>query len=163
MQRPPPESDSDIWSFESSGLLTLCKKTSGFQDSSPLNSLLFSQSFDWCAANHSWKSLQLLSWIFPAWCNVLMILSVVWRVRWHSKQKKYPPLEKVDLCVFSGRSFMLHIPQDPLNPQNRTLCAFDMRENVWFSLFSSSRPHKMLMEVRLADPISASISGAKNA
>lgn len=31
-QRPPPESNSNIWSAESSGLLTLCKKTSGFQD-----------------------------------------------------------------------------------------------------------------------------------
>lgn len=92
-QRPPPEPVSNIWSAESS-LLTLCKKTSGFQDFSPPKSFLFSLSFDWCVANHSWKSLRLLSWIFPAWCNVLMILSVVCHVQWHQNKRNILPLKR---------------------------------------------------------------------
>lgn len=93
-ERPPPEPDSDVWSSESSSLSTLCRKTSGFQDFSLPNSFLFSLSFDWCAAKHSWKSLQPLSWIFPAWCNVLMILYVVCHVQWHQNKRNILPLKR---------------------------------------------------------------------
>lgn len=88
-QRPPPWPDSDVWSSQSSSLLI-----SGFQDFSTPNSFLFLLSFDWCAANTSWKTLQLLSWIFPVLCNVLMILSVVCHVRWHQYKRNILPLKR---------------------------------------------------------------------
>lgn len=85
---------SPIQTSDPLNLSTLCRKTSGFQDFSLPNSVLFSLSFDWCAAKHSWKSSQPLSWIFPAWCNVLMILYVVRHVQWHQNKRNILPLKR---------------------------------------------------------------------
>ncbi len=118
-QRPHPELDSEVRSSRPSNLLTRCEKTSGFQDFSPPNSFLFSLSFDWCAAEHSWKSLQLLSWIFPAWCNVLMILCVVCHVQWHQNKRNIHPLKR----------------WTSLSSQADHLC-FTYRETLWIQLFA---------------------------
>lgn len=66
------------------------------------------------------------------------------------------------LCLLSQIIYASHTMRPFESPKQDVLC-FDMRENVWFSLFSSSRPHKILIELRLPGPISASVSGAKNA
>lgn len=64
------------------------------------------------------------------------------------------------LCLLRQIIYASHTMRPFESPKQDVLC-FDVRENGWFSLFSSSRQHKILIEVRLPAPIFASLSVVK--
>lgn len=131
-QRPPPLPDSDVWSFESN----FPRKQVAFRTFFPLI-LFFSLGALIDVKEAAVGSSQLLSWILPAWCNVLMILCIVRTCAVTSKQKKYPPPWKGGLL--RQIIYASHITRPFESPSQDTLrfVLREMCENVWFPSFSS--------------------------
>lgn len=103
-------------------LVTLYKKTIDIWAFFLLNSLLFLLSFSdvyqstagkICCSAHGYFCEDVIGFFFSSMA-----------VRRNSKQK-------VEFSVFSGRSFILHIPWGSKSSK-QSILGFDLRENVWF-------------------------------